>query len=144
MVSSKAGLQRLFPLRVLPPLFCFNQDGDLERVILRNGNVASAHDWRTVLLLVIERYSHLDIRKYFRGDAVFVIPKLYEFLETECFAYAHPPARQRRTLSPVRPSDEASGGAATSPAHRVLGPLALSGGKLEQASHGRGQGTMAS
>jgi hypothetical protein len=69
------------------PIFCFNQDGDLEGAILRNGNVASAHDWRTVLLPVIERYRHLDIRKYFRGDAGFATPELYEFLETEGFTY---------------------------------------------------------
>jgi hypothetical protein len=31
------------------PLFCFNQFGDLERAMLRNGNVASADDWRSVL-----------------------------------------------------------------------------------------------
>ena len=31
------------------PLFCFNQFGDVERCLLRNGNVASADDWRSVL-----------------------------------------------------------------------------------------------
>jgi hypothetical protein len=31
------------------PLFCFNQFGDLERAMLRNGNVHSADDWRGVL-----------------------------------------------------------------------------------------------
>ena len=29
------------------PLFCFNQYGDLERALLRNGNVHSADDWRS-------------------------------------------------------------------------------------------------
>jgi len=38
------------------PLFRFNQDGDLERVLLRNGNVHSADDWRSVLRLVLARY----------------------------------------------------------------------------------------
>jgi hypothetical protein len=70
------------------PLFCFNQDGDLEAAMLRNGNVASADDWQEVLMPVIERYRHLDIRKYFRGDAGFAIPEVYEFLETEGFTYA--------------------------------------------------------
>jgi len=31
------------------PLFCFNQYGDLERALLRNGNVHSADDWRSLL-----------------------------------------------------------------------------------------------
>ena len=30
------------------PLFCFNQYGDLERALLRHGNVHSADDWRSV------------------------------------------------------------------------------------------------
>ena len=70
------------------PLFCFNQDGDLERALLRNGNVASADDWRALLVPVIERYRYLDICKYFRGDTAFAIPELYEFLEAEGFTYA--------------------------------------------------------
>ncbi len=70
------------------PLFCFNQDGDMEAAMLRNGNVASADDWQGMLVPVIERYRHLDIRKYFRGDAGFALPELYEFLETEGFTYA--------------------------------------------------------
>jgi hypothetical protein len=38
------------------PLFLFNQFGDLERVLLRRGNRASAKYWRRVLLPVIDRY----------------------------------------------------------------------------------------
>jgi hypothetical protein len=70
------------------PLFCFNQDGDVEGAMLRNGNVASAHDWRSLLVPVVERYRDVDVRKCFRGDAAFAIPELYEFLEAERFAYA--------------------------------------------------------
>ena len=70
------------------PLFCFNQFGDLERALLRNGNVASADDWRSVLEPVIARYRDLDIRKFFRGDAAFAIPELYERLEAEGYLYA--------------------------------------------------------
>jgi hypothetical protein len=51
------------------PLFLFNQLGDLERVMLRRGNHASAKFRRRVLLPVIERYRDRDIPKYFRGDA---------------------------------------------------------------------------
>ena len=70
------------------PLFLFNQDGDLERALLRSGNVASADDWPTVLEPVIERYRGVDIPKFFRGDAAFAIPQLYERLEAEGYQYA--------------------------------------------------------
>jgi hypothetical protein len=64
------------------PLFVFNQDGDVERAMLRHGNVASADDWRAVLLPVIERYREVDVPKYFRGDAAFAIPRLYDLLKS--------------------------------------------------------------
>ena len=69
------------------PLFLFNQDGDLERAMLRRGNHASAKFWRRVLLPVIERYRHLDIPKLFRGDAAFANPALYRVLEEEGYRY---------------------------------------------------------
>ena len=49
------------------PLFCFNQDRDLERALLRNGNVASADDWRSVLEPVVARYRTRKIKILFRG-----------------------------------------------------------------------------
>src|SRR6516165_6350550 len=70
------------------PLFLFNQFGDLERVMLRRGNLGSAKYWRRVLLPVIERYRGLDIPKFFRGDAAFAGPKLLRLLEQEDFRYA--------------------------------------------------------
>jgi hypothetical protein len=70
------------------PLFCFNQFGDLERALLRNGNVASADDWRAVLEPVVKRYRDGDLRRFFRGDAAFARPELYEYLETEGYRYA--------------------------------------------------------
>ena len=70
------------------PLFLFNQFGDLERLMLRRGNHASAKFWRRVLLPVIERYRGLDIPKFFRGDAAFAGPKLLRLLELEGFRYA--------------------------------------------------------
>ncbi len=70
------------------PLFLFNQSGDLERAMLRRGNHASAKFWRRVLVPVIERYRHLDIPKFFRGDAAFARPALYRFLENEDYQYA--------------------------------------------------------
>ena len=70
------------------PLFLFNQLGDLERCMLRRGNHASAKFWRRVLLPVIERYRHLNIPKFFRGDAAFANPALYRVLENEEYHYA--------------------------------------------------------
>jgi hypothetical protein len=70
------------------PLFLFNQDGDLEGALLRDGNVASADNWRAVLEPVVERYRGENMPKFFRGDAAFAIPELYERLETEGYRYA--------------------------------------------------------
>ncbi len=70
------------------PIFCFNQGGDMERALLRNGNVHSADDWRSVLEPVVARYRAMTIKKFFRGDAAFAIPDLYTFLEAEGYQYA--------------------------------------------------------
>lgn len=43
------------------PLFCFNQFGDLERSLLRRGNVRNAEDWRTVLAPVVARYRECQL-----------------------------------------------------------------------------------
>jgi Transposase DDE domain group 1 len=51
------------------PLFVFNQFGDLERCMLRPGNVHSADGWESVLRPVIERYKGKVSRIYFRADA---------------------------------------------------------------------------
>jgi hypothetical protein len=69
-------------------LFLFNQFGDLESVMLRRGNNASAKYWRRVLLPVIELYRHLSIPKFFRGDAAFANPARYRRLEKEGYLYA--------------------------------------------------------
>jgi hypothetical protein len=70
------------------PLFCFNQGGDLERALLRNGNVHSADDWRSVLEPVVARYRPMKVKRFFRGDAGFANPELYPFLEIENYFYA--------------------------------------------------------
>ena len=70
------------------PLFVFNQLGDLERCALRSGNVHSADGWRAILEPVIARYRSTVKRRYFRGDAAFANPEIYEFLEAEDMGYA--------------------------------------------------------
>ena len=70
------------------PLFLFNQFGDLEWTLLRNGNVYSSDDWKGVLEPVVERYRHQSLIRYFRGDAAFADPNIYCFLEAEDYFYA--------------------------------------------------------
>ena len=70
------------------PLFVFNQFGDLERCSLRPGNVHSADGWDAVLKPVVAR-SHGNVsRIYFRADAGFANPEVYEYLEAEGIKYA--------------------------------------------------------
>jgi hypothetical protein len=69
------------------PLFVFNQLGDVERCALRPGNVHSADGWRGVLEPVVARYRNTVKRLYFRGDAAFANPEMYEFLEAEGIGY---------------------------------------------------------
>src|SRR5918995_1772216 len=69
------------------PLFVFNQFGDLERCALRPGNVHSAEGWRDVLEPVVARYRTRMKRRYFRADAAFASPEVYEFLEAEGYGY---------------------------------------------------------
>ena len=70
------------------PLFLFNQFGDLERCALRPGNVHSADGWDSVLEPVVARYRGHVSRLYFRGDAGFANPAIYDYLEAEGVKYA--------------------------------------------------------
>jgi len=70
------------------PLFLFNHMGDLERCRLRPGNVHSADGWQDVLVPVVERYKERQVRLYFRGDAAFASPDIYDYLEAEGMLYA--------------------------------------------------------
>jgi Transposase DDE domain group 1 len=70
------------------PLFVFNQFGDLERCSLRPGNVHSADSWGDVLKPVMARYQGKVSRIYFRADAAFAMPSVYDYLEAERIKYA--------------------------------------------------------
>ncbi|MBC8270348.1 MAG: IS1380 family transposase [Rhodospirillaceae bacterium] len=71
------------------PNFLFNQFGMLERCALRNGNVHSADGWRNVLDPVITRYAGRNLGgRFFRADAAYAIPALYERLEGAGYFYA--------------------------------------------------------
>jgi hypothetical protein len=70
------------------PLFVFNQFGDCGGASLRPGNVHSAHDWRAVLAPIVARYETMGVRCYFRADAAFARPEVYEYLEEHRCLYA--------------------------------------------------------
>jgi Transposase DDE domain group 1 len=69
------------------PSFVFNQFGDLERRALRPGNVHSADGWRGVLEPLASRYRGTVAWLYFRADAAFASPEVYEFLEAKGMKY---------------------------------------------------------
>ena len=125
------------------PLFVFNQLGDLERCVLRSGNVHSADGWHAVLEPVIARYRGTVKRLYFRGDAAFANPEIYEFLEAEGIGYAirlpaNSVAGQDRLLA------QAPGRTPTARGAPLLRRLQLPGEELEEAAPCRGQGRVAS
>ena len=70
------------------PIFVFNQFGDCEGAMLRPGNVHSAHNWREVLDPIVARYVRTGVRRYFRADAAFAKPEVYEYLEERRVLYA--------------------------------------------------------
>ena len=77
-----------FGCKCYHPLFGFNQFGDLERCALRKGNVHSADGCKEVLAPVISRYKTRNLLRFFRADAAFAIPELYEMPEAETYFYA--------------------------------------------------------
>ena len=56
--------------------------------MLRPGNVHSAQGWREVLEPIVARYERTGVRRYFRADAAFASPEMYEYLEGRGFLYA--------------------------------------------------------
>ena len=70
------------------PLFCFNQYGDCEGAMLRPGNVHSADRWKDLLEPIVQWYKNNKKRKYFRADAAFAKPEIYEYLEDKDLLYA--------------------------------------------------------
>ena len=77
-----------FCSRCYHPLFVFNQFGDCEGAVLRPGNVHSADGWRNLLEPIVDRYEGMNRKLYFRGDAAFASPDVYEYLEDRGIRYA--------------------------------------------------------
>ena len=110
------------------PLFVFNQFGDLERCALRPGNVHSADGWKSVLEPVVARYRERGLRRYFRADAAFANPEVYEFLEAEDYKYAIRLPANRILQEQDRLSAETPGRASADHGPSILRQLPLPGG----------------
>jgi hypothetical protein len=77
-----------FGSRCYHPLFVFNQFGDCEGAVLRPGNVHSADEWKNLLEPIVARYKDTSGKLYFRADAAFASPDVYEYLEEKGILYA--------------------------------------------------------
>jgi len=64
-----------------------------------------------VLEPVVTRYQGRNIPRYFRADAAFANPELYEYLEAEGFEYAHPSAANDALQRDIEPLLDPTGGA---------------------------------
>ena len=63
------------------PLFAFTSEGDCLAAKLRPGNVHSADGTLDIFKPIVERYRSWFQLFWFRGDAAFANPKIYEFCE---------------------------------------------------------------
>ena len=126
------------------PLFVFNQFGDLERCALRPGNVHSADGWKNVLKPVVARYRGKVSRIYFRADAGFANPDIYEYLEAEGVKYAIRLPANRVLQRTHRLPAQASGRSPVQRRAPVPCELHLSGRELDEVTPGRCQGRVAS
>ena len=111
--------------------------------MLRAGNVHSAHRWRDVLEPILARYERTGVRRYFRADAAFAKPDIYEYLEERQVLYAiRLPGNEvlQREIAPLlrRPVGRPPK-ASSDPIRRLL----VSGRELEPCSASGGQGGMA-
>ena len=88
---------------------------------------------------VIARYRERGLDLYFRGDAAFAKPELYELLEAEGIGYAIRLAANQVLTGADRASADQTRWPAAEQAASVLRQLQLSGAELEQAAPRRGQ-----
>ena len=125
------------------PLFVFNQLGDLERCALRPGNVQRPMAGGTVLEPVVSRYRGSVKRLYFRGDAAFAIPEIYEFLEAEGIGCTIRLPANRVLQDKIGYPLKRSGRPTTAGSAPLLFQLQLPGRIMEQAATSGGKGRVA-
>ena len=63
---------------------CPRNRGNFIQPVRRSGAFCAAPRQRPV----VARYRERDLRRYFRADAAFANPEVYEFLEAEGYKYA--------------------------------------------------------
>ena len=114
------------------PCSCSTSSATLERCSLRPGNVHSADDWEGVLKPVVVRYKGRKVRLYFRGDAAFASPEMYEYLEAEGFLYAIRLSKRTRFCRKASHICSRDPSAARPTMFALLRQLQLSGWKLGQ------------
>jgi hypothetical protein len=69
------------------PLFCFTSEGDCLRAKLRPGNVHSAEGVLEFIKPIVERYRGWFKLFWFRSDAAFANPEVYEYCEEHRSTY---------------------------------------------------------
>ena len=126
------------------PLFVFNQFGDVERCVLRPGNVHSADGWRAVLEPVIARYRGKREAPLFPGRCGLRQSRDLRVPRSREDRLRDPAAGQPGPAGQDRPLAQAPGRATAARGAAVLRQLQLSGAELEQAAPRRRQGRMAS
>ena len=127
------------------PLFVFNQFGDCEGAMLRAGNVHSAHRWRDVLDPVLSRYGATGVRRYFRADAAFAKPDIYEYLGGAASLLRNTAAEQQSAAMGDRSlADTTCGKAACQASCDPIRRLLVSCRELGPCSACGGQGGVAS
>lgn len=124
------------------PLFCFNQFGDLERAMLRHGNVHSAADWRSLLEPIVARYPGPDMRRYFRADAA-LAPRGVRVPGEGGLRVRDPAPRQRGAPSGDRVPPDPPGGPSAAAADHLLRQLRVPRRQLERVAPRGGEGGVA-
>ena len=86
--AGRYGLQRSLRFPLLPSLILLQPVRGLRGGDVAAGNVHSADGWRELLSPIAARYERAGVRRYFRADAAFARPEVYECLEAHSFLYA--------------------------------------------------------
>jgi hypothetical protein len=88
MVRKKAApTTAILPAPVITRCSCSTSSAIWNGVRCGPAMLHSADGWREVLEPVLARYRHTMQRRYFRGDAAFANPEVYECLEAEGYKY---------------------------------------------------------
>ncbi len=69
------------------PIFCFTSEGDCLAAELRAGNVHSADGVLDIIKPLVRRYRKRFRLFWFRGDAAFAKPEVYEYCESKHISY---------------------------------------------------------